>query len=58
MGSADGRLVAGVVEWLFDEVLLDVWFIPAGHLAVCGRADGKDVVADGKLRRTAGKSVR
>ena len=27
--AADGRLVAGVVEWLFGEVLLDVRFIPA-----------------------------
>ena len=29
MDAADGRLVAGVVEWLFGEVLLDVRFIPA-----------------------------
>ena len=31
---------------------------PAGHLAVCGRADGRDVVVDGMLWRTAGKSAR
>ena len=30
---------------------------PAGHLAVCGRADGRDVVVDGMLRRTAWKSA-
>ena len=30
----------------------------AGHLAVCGRIDGRDVVVDGMLWRTAGKSVR
>ena len=29
MDAADGRLVAGVVEWLFREVLLDVRFKPA-----------------------------
>ena len=29
--AADGRLVAVVVEWLFDEVLLDVGFNPADH---------------------------
>ena len=28
------------------------------HLAVCGRADGRDVVVDGMLWRTAGKSAR
>ena len=27
--AADGRLVAGIVEWLFGEVLLDVTLIPA-----------------------------
>ena len=32
--------------------------IPACHLAVCGRADGRDVVVDGMLWRTAGKSAR
>ena len=31
---------------------------PAGHLAVCGTADGRDIVVDGMLARTAGKSVR
>ena len=29
MDAADGRLVAGVAEWLFGEVLLDVSFMPA-----------------------------
>ena len=29
MDAADGRLVAGVVEWLFGEVLLDVRLQPA-----------------------------
>ena len=29
----------------------------ACHLAVCGRADGRDVVVDGMLWRTAGKSA-
>ena len=29
MDAADGRLIAGVVEWLFGEVLLDVGFNPA-----------------------------
>ena len=29
MDAADGRLVAGVVEWLFGEVLLDVRLKPA-----------------------------
>ena len=66
MDAADGRLVAGVAEWLFGEVLLDVRFKlaakeivvdPTGHLAVCGRADGRDVVVVGMLWRTAGKSV-
>ena len=28
--------------------------VPAGHLAVCDRSDGMDVVVDGMLRRTAG----
>ena len=31
---------------------------PAGHLAVSGTADGRDVVVDGMLRRTVVKSVR
>ena len=60
--AADGRLVAGVVEWLFGEVLLDfgrseIVVDPAGHLAVCCRADGRDVVVDGMLWRTAEKSA-
>ena len=37
-----------------SEIVVD----QAGHLAVCGRTDGRDVVVDGMLRRTAGKSVR
>ena len=28
------------------------------HVEVCGRADRRDAVVDGMLRRTAGKSVR
>ena len=55
MDAADCRPVAGVVEWLFGEVLLDVRFKPSGHLAVCGRANGRDVVVDGMQWRTAGK---
>ena len=31
MDAADCRLVAGVAEWLFGEVLLDVWFKPANQ---------------------------
>ena len=31
---------------------------PGGYLAVCGRADGRDIVIDGMLWRTAGKSAR
>ena len=31
MDAADGRLVAGVAEWLFGEVLLDSRFKPAGQ---------------------------
>ena len=30
---------------------------PAGHRAVSGRADGRDVVVDGMLWHTAGKSA-
>ena len=29
-----------------------------GHLAVCGRSNGRDVVVDGMPWRTAGKSIR
>ena len=29
MDNADGRLVPGVVEWLFGDVLLDVRYKPA-----------------------------
>ena len=66
MDAADFRLVAGVAEWLFGEVLLDVWFNPAdqrssklaSYQTVCGRAVGRDVVVGGMLWRTAGKSVR
>ena len=31
MDDADGRLVAGGVEWLFGEELLDVRIRPADH---------------------------
>ena len=66
MDAADGRLVAGIAEWLFGEVLLDVRVNrpirdrcrsgrSSGGL---GRADGRDVVVDGMLRRDAGKSAR
>ena len=63
MDAADCRLVAGVAEWLFGDVLLDVRLKPADQRSssiqpVCGRADGWDVVVDGMLWRTAGKSVR
>ena len=60
MDAADGRLVA-VADWLFGVALLEVSYKPVdqiGHLAVCGRSDGWDVVIDGILGRTAGKSVR
>ena len=58
--AVDDRLVAGVVEWLFGEALLDVRFKPADQIsssimAVSGRADGRDVVVDGMLRRPARK---
>ena len=32
--------------------------VPIGHLAVCGSAYGRNVVVDGMLWRTAGKSAR
>ena len=38
--------------------LIDVVVVPAVHLAIRGRADGRDVVVDGMLWRTAGKSAR
>ena len=62
MDAADGRLVAGAVEWLFAEVFLDVGrseiiVNPAGHLAVCGRTDGSDAVVYCMLWRIAVKSV-
>ena len=31
MDASDDRLVAGVVEWLFDELLLDIRLKPADH---------------------------
>ena len=54
MDAADGRLVAGAVEWLFGEVLLNIRFKPADQRSssirpVCGRADDRDVVVDGML---------
>ena len=60
MDAADGRLVAGAVEWLIFKVLMDK---PADQRSssirpVCGRADGRDVVVDGMPWQTAGKSVR
>ena len=58
MHAADVRLVADIVEWPFGEVLLDVRLKPADHLAVCGRADGWDVVVNGMVRRTFWKPVR
>ena len=36
----------------------EIVVILAGHLVVCGRADGRNVVVDGMLCRTAGKSAR
>ena len=33
MDAADCRHVAGVAEWLFDEVLLDVSFKPADQIS-------------------------
>ena len=50
MDAVDGQLVTGLVEWLIGVILQDVRFKPADH--------GRDVVIDGMLRRTAGKSVR
>ena len=35
----------------------EIFTEPAGHLGVCGRADGRDVAVDGMLWRTAGKSA-
>ena len=32
--------------------------LSAGHLAICGRADGSDVSVDVMLWRTAGKAAR
>ena len=55
MDAADCRLVAGVAEWLFGEVLLDVRFKPADQRSssfrpvICGRADDRDIVVDGML---------
>ena len=62
MDAADCRLVAGVAEWLFGEILLDVRFKPADQIlssiwSVCGRADGRDLVVDGMIWRTDGKSA-
>ena len=36
----------------------EIAIVPVGLLEVCGRADGRDVVVDGMLWRTAGKSAR
>ena len=37
MDAADCRLVAGVAEWLFGEVLLDVGFKPADQRSLSFR---------------------
>ena len=37
MDAADGRLVAGVAEWLFGEVLLAVGFKPANQRSSSSR---------------------
>ena len=66
MDASDCRLVAGVAEWLFGEVLLDVRFKPANQRSSSIRPVillsvaelMTDVVVDGMLRRTAGKSGR
>ena len=66
MDAADCRIVADVAEWLFGEVLLNARFSSADQRSSsfrsviwrCGRADGRDVVVDGILWRTAGKSAR
>ena len=67
MDAADCRLVAGFAELLFGEASQDcksytgrseIVAVPVGHLAVCCRADNRDGAVDGKLWRTAGKSVR
>ena len=66
MNANDCRLVAGSAEWLFGEALQEVRSKPADqrssllrpYLAVKGRADGRDVVVDRMLWRTAGKSAR
>ena len=57
--AADCRLVVGVSEWLFGGELLDSRLNPEIVVVpVCGRADGREVVVDGMLWRTAGKSAR
>ena len=55
MDATDCRLVA---EWLSKRGITGFWVfagrseivvVPASHLAVSGRADGRDVVVDGML---------
>ena len=49
------RGIAGcLVQTGREEINVD----PAGHLAVCGRADGRNVVVDGMPWRTSAKSDR
>ena len=67
MDAVDGGLEAGVVEWLFGEVLLDARFKPADQRSstirpVIWRSVAElmagYVVVDSMLRRTDGKPVR
>ena len=61
----EGRPLSSFDELLSMAVLITSWWMllmadltPTGHLAVCGRADCRDVVVDDMLWRIAGKSVR
>ena len=64
MDAADYRLIAGVVEWLFGVVLLDVGLNRPirdhrrSGLSSVGLWRSRDVVVDGMLWRTARKSAR
>ena len=46
------RCIAGCIDG--SQIVI----VPAGHLAICGRADGRYFVVDGMLWRIAGKSSR